>query len=122
MKPGQALVIAIAVGAALSACGSVSAETRTVNFDGFQVSITLGRNGLLGGCRIVDAELQNTGTKPLNFVYGVLVIEKDGETIGSDGLNFYPTEPGGRSRIAHLDFGGLATAKCEDLQIRYNIP
>jgi hypothetical protein len=118
------MTIALAIGSGFIACGSARAATdiRTFDFENASVSITLGRGSLLlGGCRIVAAELRNTGAKPLDVVIGAVVIVKDGETVGTDGLNFYPTDPGGRSRIAHIDYDQLSDRKCEDIQIMYHV-
>lgn len=99
--------------------GLFSSSTQVFQLDGAVISVSF--TNTLNGCFPTAGLIENKRTAALGYVYSQLIaVTKDGRTVGTWGMNFPPTVPGGSANAVAVTGGGGAGLQCQDLQFRIN--
>lgn len=80
-------------------------------FDDYEVRLELQERSR--SCVLSSALLQNTGSRPLDYVYTMLLVTSaEGVTLNNISINFPPTIRGGKALAAHVDSPLIALSPC----------
>lgn len=97
----------------------LATSTQVFQLNGAVISISFINS--LRGCYPTAGLIENKRTEVLGFVYTQLyAATMDGRTVGTWGVNFPPTVPGGSARAVVITGGGGAGLQCQGLQFHIN--
>ena len=121
MRPSPRCMVAATI---LSSCTTAQIPageklTRSYDFQSAQITLSLESDQ---ACFLRGANIRNKSTRPLGYVYSILVVvTMEGRTIRSLSINFPPTVAGGTAAAAHIgpiDADLLGGGPCKDLQLQ----